>query len=100
MTTRNKKVHVSKYNDLSNIYDINNGRLFKTLRVPNFYYNSKAKKIQRIVYLNTVKNYSLLGMTYGNIFDDFNKKAILIKLRSGVVALRIPYVKLFRFYKE
>ena len=98
--SKKKNIYMSKYNDLSKIYDISNNKLFKTIPIPNSYYNSKYNKLMSIVYLRTVKSYSLLGLNYDNIHDDLNKKSTLIKLRSGVIALRIPYTKLFKLYND
>ena len=84
----------SKYNELNKIYN-NNNELFITLPSPNHYYDSKEKKIKNINDDDNIiyEPYSILGL------NNNNNNATLIKLESGIVAVKIPYMKLFELYK-
>ena len=92
----------SKYNDLSKIYDINTNKLVEIIPSPNHYYDSEEGKIKKVIDKNNtgpilLKKYSILGINSNNNNDH---KATLIKLKSGSIALKIPYVKLIIFYRE
>ena len=89
---------MSKYNDLEKIINFSDNKIIKKIPSPNYYYNYKQKKIYRIIKNKdiAVNKYSLLGFN-----SPINRNhAYLIKLKSGHIALRIPYTKLFILYKE
>ena len=85
----------SKYNDLSKIYDLNSNKLILTIPSPNHYFDCEKKRIIHPIY--QYSKYSILGLNDNN--DDDNKSH-LIKLNSGIIALKIPFMKLFKFYME
>ena len=103
MTKSNKQnLLYSKYDDLSKIYDIASNKLIKTIPSPKYYYNSKKKSFEKIINKNDpifIKNYSILGLNNNNNNNNKNK-ASLIKLKSKIIALHIPYIKLFKLYED
>ena len=95
--SKNKTLKFSKYNNLSEIYKFpNNKKVIKKIPSPNLYYNAKYDIFRPIIHKNDGKftNYSVLGL------DNNNNKARLIKFETGVIALKIPYLKLITLYKE
>ena len=105
-----KPLYMSKYNDLSKIYNINDDKkVIKTIYSPKYYYNVRLRKIEKISNLIKndnilVNNYSILGLNNNNNNndndDDDDDKAKLLKLESGYIVLKIPYLRLFKIYKE
>ena len=98
----NNQILYSKYTDLSKIYDLDSNKLMVTIPSPNYYYDVEEQKIKKIMdpmsENSVAKNYSILGLNNNNNND--NNKSSLIKLKSGFIALKIPYIKLFKFYVE
>ena len=99
---KKQKILFSKYNDLSKIYDLKSNKWMKTIPSPSYYYDSKRKVFEEIININDtgpilIKKYSVLGF---NDKDNNNEKAALVKFQSGFIALKIPYLKLFKLYKD
>ena len=92
---------MSEHDDLSKIMDaMDNNKVTKIIPSPYHYYDPARNKFMKIISDNQARDvvdYSLLGLKsndYGGI------KPALIKLKSGVVALKIPYIELLRLFKE
>ena len=100
MTEFKNKILYSKYNNLSKIYDMNTNELIEIIPSSMYYYDSKKGQIKKDRVLDEfVSNYSILGMNKNNN-NNSNKcitdKANLIKLKSGYIALKIPYIKILK----
>ena len=101
-----KRILFSKYNNLSEIYDMKTKIKVKDIPSANYYYNSNKKVIERIINIKDTgpilsKNYSILGIkNNNNNNNNNNNKATLIKFKSGIIALKIPYLKLIKLYRE
>ena len=91
------RIFYSKYNDLSKIYDINSNQLITVIPTANHYYD--LKKIKKGKFKN-ISNYSILGFKTHIINNNDYDKAFLVKLKSGFIALKIPYMKLLRLYND
>ena len=97
---KSKTLKFSKYNNLSEIYNFHNDEnVIKKIPSPELYYNAKYDVFRPIIHKRDGEftNYSVLGLV-NNIND--NNKAMLIKFETGIVALRIPYLKLITLFKE
>ena len=101
---KTKSIVISRYNDLSKIYDIKTNALYKIIPSPNYYYNFKQNCFVEIIDKKTKKNilkydYSILGFDYNNNKNNKNIPS-LIKQKTGYIVLKIPYLKLIKLYKE
>ena len=89
-----KQIFYSKYNDLSKIYDMKTKMLIKIIPSPIHYFDCKENKIGKIP-VNLLNKYSILGINKNN--NNTNNRATLIKLKSGFIALKIPYMNIIKF---
>ena len=92
---KRRQLLMSKYNDLSKIIDArNDNKITKIIPSPHHYYDPARDKFIRDETRGVI-NYSILGLNSIN-----ENKPTLIKLKSGVIALKIPYIQLFRLFKD
>lgn len=100
--TKNNKILISNYNDLSKLYNIKDNKLYKVIPSPNHFYSTKRNRLYKVLNNKNkqkilIDNYSILG--FNNSSSDDNV-ARLIKFKSGRIVLKIPYLKLIKLYME
>ena len=91
------KLLASKYQKLNEVIDLNNnGKVDFYIDNPSYYYDAKNKSVIPIVKLKNVKkyNYSILG--FDSYYETDVCKPMLIELKTGSVALKIPYNPLYK----
>ena len=97
---RQKILLVSKSNDLSKIFNaMYYNKLTKVIPSPHHYYDPQTDEFKKILTEREV-TYSILRVCNNNKKNNNNATtAKLVKLRSGFIALKIPYLKLIRLFK-
>ena len=99
-----KQLLMSKYNDLGKIIDAtDNNKVTKIIPSPHYYYEPRRNEFIQIVNDKIAIKYSILGLNNdddNNNINNDNAKPILIKLKTGDIALKIPYVELLKLFKE